>query len=283
MSKWHKYYDLESIRRLKNEGRELLGKRIILTEKRDGENVSLWLDEEGNPQISSHNLEKPDPSVVSRFKETPEYSKAVELLKDELQYKNDYILYGELLKKVSPTRIEPKRKHAHWVLFDIWDVKENRYIGYSSLYQKAYGYKIPVVAAIDSIVCSTLEDLEENIKNAMSWCKRHRREGVVGKDYANQIFFKEKINLPELPKLKNLNGSQVQYPPMPEDRILRALQHAFDECGGLPNWMDKAKAMPLVAKHLANEGREHNFAVPRNMCDLYLNTHLELLKGKKIE
>ena len=39
---WRKYYDLEPIRRLRNEGRELIGQFIDFTEKRDGENVSLW-------------------------------------------------------------------------------------------------------------------------------------------------------------------------------------------------------------------------------------------------
>ena len=52
---WRKYEDLEPVRRLRSEGRELLGKKLLLTEKRDGENVSLWLDEEGKVRISSRN------------------------------------------------------------------------------------------------------------------------------------------------------------------------------------------------------------------------------------
>ena len=41
---WRKYSDLEPIRRLPEDGRELLGRQIFYTEKRDGENVSIWLD-----------------------------------------------------------------------------------------------------------------------------------------------------------------------------------------------------------------------------------------------
>jgi hypothetical protein len=277
LSKWHKYYELESIQRLKNEGRELLGQRILLTEKRDGENVSIWLDATGTVHISSHNQEVADESIVSRFKNTPEYPRAVELLRDEMQYNNDLILYGELLKTVSPTRLEPKRKHVHWILFDIYDCKEERYIGYTLIYQKAYNFKIPIVNVTDSIICNTMEVLEKDLKEALHWCKKHRREGIVGKDYANQIMFKEKLNTPKLPKIKG-EQSGVQYPSMPDDRILRALQHAFDEVKE-ENWSDKSKAMPAIAKHLAVEGREHNFAVPRNMYQIYLDAKIENIKG----
>ena len=51
---WCHYFDLEPIRRLRNEGRELLGKSITMTEKRDGENVSVWLDKNGGMCVSSH-------------------------------------------------------------------------------------------------------------------------------------------------------------------------------------------------------------------------------------
>jgi hypothetical protein len=46
---WIKYTDLEPFRRLKEEGRELLGKEIFITEKRDGSNISIWLDEKLEP------------------------------------------------------------------------------------------------------------------------------------------------------------------------------------------------------------------------------------------
>jgi hypothetical protein len=81
--------------------------------------------------------------IITRFKATPEYEKAVQLLKDETDYQNHFILYGELLKTVSPTRIEPKRKKVHWVLFDIYDLAQNKYLSYSAIHQKAYHYSTP--------------------------------------------------------------------------------------------------------------------------------------------
>lgn len=37
MAKWRKYVELDPMRRLKNEGRELLGKIVEFTEKRENE------------------------------------------------------------------------------------------------------------------------------------------------------------------------------------------------------------------------------------------------------
>jgi hypothetical protein len=272
--KWCHYKDLEPIRRLRNEGRELIGQTVTITEKRDGENVSLWLDETGKPCVSSHNLCDASADIITRFHTTKEYDKALLLLKTEQGFHKEYVLYGELLKEVGPTRIEPRHKKIQWILFDAWDCEEKRYVSYTQLYQLAYHYKIPVVRAIGFVVPVSIENLEEIIKAQLKWCKRHRREGVVGKDYDNQVFFKEKIDLPKLPKLPR--QPQLQFPPMPEEKIIRALQHAYDEVGA-ENWKETKIAMPIVARHFATEAKEHNFSTPRNMYQLWVNTPIEVL------
>ena len=83
MVKWKKYVDLEPIRRLRNEGRELLGKKILLTEKRDGQNVSIWINDQDECIVSSHNVEVADSDIINSLKRTPEYEKIIDLLKDE--------------------------------------------------------------------------------------------------------------------------------------------------------------------------------------------------------
>ena len=272
---WKKYSDLEPIRRLRNEGRELYGQRVLLTEKRDGENVSLWLDEEKKVRISSHNLEDADTNMQSRMKATPEYPKVVDLLTDE--YQGNIIVYGELLKSVSPTRIEPRRKHVHWIMFDVYDVDAERYMPYNWVYQLAYHYKIPMVRIVDEFIPMSEGELFAKIEEAKAWCKRHRREGIVGKDYSNQTFFKEKIDLPKRPKLKQTQ-TRPEYPPMPEEKIIRALQHAFDEVGE-EKWKDVKIAMPIVARHVASEAEEHNYDRPKNIYSYYVNIPLETIKG----
>jgi hypothetical protein len=283
---WIGYKDLEPIRRLRNEGRELIGKTLTLTEKRDGENVSTRLVNASIPigmvnlQISSHNQEEAAPDIINRFKATKEYNKVKTLLETELTFHHNYILYGELLKEVGPTRIEPRRKKLQWILFDAWDCELKRYISYTQLYQLAYHYKIPIVKAVDFFIPTSEEELASKIAALMKWCKRHRREGIVGKDYENQVFFKEKIDLPKLPKLPR--DPQIQLPSMTQEKIIRALQHAYDEVGET-NWKNVKVAMPIVAKHFSIEAKEHNFSTPKNMFQLWMNTPTEQIKPLPVE
>ena len=281
---WKKYYELEPIRRLKNEGRELLGEYVVFTEKRDGENVSLTLEavqpDSFEFKIHSHNLDVASPDIAKRFMDTPEFDKACLLLNDEAaDYDNHYILYGELMKKVCPTRIEPNKKHCHWVLFDIYDLVAERYLSYESIYQKAYHYKIPIVRMLTAFVPNSLENLELEVNVWLSWCRKHRREGIVGKSYRNQVFFKEKIDLPK--KVKLVKPDKIQYPSMPEEKIIRALQHAYDIVGEA-NWNNTSKAMPEIAKQLSNEAREHLYASPHNMFQIYKETPLEKIRPVKL-
>ena len=277
---WNKYTNLERHNQLRNEGRELLGEHIIYTVKRDGENVSLWLNDEKETVISSHRQETADSNIQSRMKATPEYDKVVELLNDV--YNCDVVVYGELLKTVSPTRIEPRRKHTHWILFDVWDCVNERYLPYNLVYQLAYHYKIPVVEIVDEHQPMSMTELTDKIDEVKKWCKRHRREGVVGKVHNSkdgiQIFFKEKIDLPKRKKLDRENQNQSHYPPMPEEKILRALLHAFNEVGE-EDWRKVKIAMPVVARHISTEAREHNYNTPKDMFNYYNNTPLETIKG----
>ena len=278
---WKKYTDLEPIRRLRYEGRELLGERVLLTEKRDGENVCLWLDENKGVRISSRRQEDAEQDIQSRMKSVPEYEKIVDLLNDE--YRGNICVYGELLKGISPTRIEPRRKHIHWILFDVWDCDEERYMPYNWVYQLGYHYKIPVVRIVDDFIPMSEGELFAKIEESKAWCKRHRREGVVGKVHNSkegiQIYFKEKIDLPKRPKIKQTQN-RPEYPPMPEEKIIRALQHAYDEIGG-ENWKNTKIAMPIVARHISTEAKEHNYDIPKNMYSYYINTPLEIIVSTK--
>jgi len=277
---WHKYTDLERHNQLRNEGRELLGEHIIYTVKRDGENVSLWLNEEKEVIISSRRLEAASGDIQSRMRATPEYKKVVDLLNDE--YQGNIVVYGELLKVVSPTRIEPRRKHIHWVIFDVWDCDNERYMPYNWVHQLAYHYKIPIVPIVDEHQPMSMTELTDKITEMKVWAKRHRREGVVGKVHnskeGKQIFFKEKIDLPKRKKLDRQNHNQSHLPPMPEEKILRALLHAFNEVGE-EDWRKVKIAMPVVARHLSTEAREHNYNIPSGMFNYYNNTPLETIKG----
>lgn len=279
---YKKYEDLEPIVRLRNRGRELIGKVVLFTEKRDGQNTSLWRDDIGKLHISSHNQEEADKDIQKRMQETPEYPAVYGLLRDQKdEYNKDLIVYGELLLKVSPTRIEPKRKYIHLILFDIYDYNEQRYLSYEQIYQLAYSYHIPIVRVIDRCIPASIEELEAKIVETLKWCKRHRKEGTVIKNYSDQIFAKEKINLPKLPKIERPN--RINLPEMDEHTILRALQHAWDEINDEEKWRNKSIAMPIIARQLQTEAREHNFSPPPNFYKLYLETPIDILRIKNPE
>ncbi len=296
---WHRYTELEPVKRLKEEGRELLGEYIYIQEKRDGENLSIWFEEDGKtPHVSSHNMVNADPAIVSRFMATEEYGKAITLLYTELsQFNKHYILYGELVNKgKGPTRIEPTHKYSHWYLFDIFDIDNDTYLPYPLVHQLGYHYRIPVIDAFETFTPFSMEEIDNKIKAWKAWAKRHKREGVVGKVYKNGelIGFKEKIDLPDLPPVPRAIVEKATFPPMPDDRILRALQHSWDEAMDsmekkLPPmtpegqtreewekvvWKMKEVVMPIIAKHIGVEAREHNFNPPRNIYSIYLNADL---------
>src|SRR5579875_85203 len=282
---WRRYVELERIDQLPNSGRELLGRDIVFTVKRDGENVSVWLKPQSQYEnlprppifdihISSHNQEKASPEIVSRFRATPEFDRITRFLQDEWSnYGHRYIAYGELLKPVSPTRIEPKRKNIHCILFDIWDVDTKRFLPYTIVYQVGKHWKIPVVESLIQFVPKSMPDLGIEVERFLAWCRRHRREGIVLKVYdGEQIFAKEKIDLPDIPRLERKSSQKVQYPLMPLETQLRALHLVFNDAAATERWKDKRIAMSVLAKHIAIEGREHNYSTPRDIYSLYLGS-----------
>jgi hypothetical protein len=270
---WKKYTDLEPIKRLREDERAGLKSQntIYLFEKRDGENVSIWLDEENVPHISSHNNVNADEDIQRRMKLTPEYERIVDLLKYQKHFlERNLIAYGELEKPISPTRLEPRRKHCHWIMFDLYDCATEKYLHNLELQPLAYSYRIPMPKIILAFSTAKLEDAETYVQDALKWCVRHHREGIVGKCFETQVYFKEKRVVPHRPKLR-VPQERIDYPAMPEETIQRAFEHAVDEVekvGG--SWSNVKIAMPILAKHMQLEGAEHSYAVPKNIYQMYL-------------
>ena len=189
---WKKYPKMENYGLLREEGRETIGKRVWLTEKRDGSNISIWLKikEGGNekiymPAVSSHNMEEAAQNFKDELKKTKEYIKAYNaLVFEKINYNNDYILYGELIiKGYGPTRIEPKHKIARWILFDIYDANKKRFLNYPQVYAIAKIYHLPVVKLVGIWTPKDIDDFKDMAEYALKWAKRHKREGIVSKIY----------------------------------------------------------------------------------------------------
>ena len=105
----------------------------------------------------------------------------------------------------------------------------------------------------------------------LHWCRHHKKEGIVGKTYIGdeQVFFKEKIDLPKRQKQPRDND-KPQYPTLPLDMTLRAIEqalHVVEENGG-----DKTSpkdAMPTVARYVSTQAREHHYSSPGNLFVYY--------------
>ena len=107
-------------------------------------------------------------------------------------------------------------------------------------------------------------------------CEKCGSEKITSKII--QIFAKEKIDLPKRPKFQKQTQDRPEYPPMPEETIIRAFQHALDEVGE-ENWKDVKIAMPIVARHVAAEAEEHNYDRPKNIYSYYVNVPLGTIRA----
>ena len=147
-----------------------------MTEKRDGSNISLWIDDNNEVHISTHNLENADENFSKIMKETKEYKKIIELLQSGKQFNEDFICYGELIQKgLGATRIEGKHSSTKWVLFDIWGNNAQRYMPYNYIFQRAFHFKLPIVKAVNIICPKNLDDLKQSINETLLWCKKHKK------------------------------------------------------------------------------------------------------------
>lgn len=255
---------------LRDGGRELLGRDIYWTEKRDGQNVCIYCSDEGYIYTGSHRQEIASNDILESLVDLRQYWRSCQIVRDEPHL----IVYLEhVMKGHGPTRVEKPKKHASLVLIDIYDTRLQRYLPYNSVYQYAHKYRLPVVKCYGISPYYNLDSLKIAIDAYLKFCRRHRREGVVGKvyDFSNQIFFKEKIDLPKLQRVKERTTERPVYPAMPEDIITRAIERALHECNANnENVRDPKFAMPRVNNHLTAEAREHYYSVPRDMFQRYM-------------
>lgn len=266
------YPEIDYMHQLRNSGRELLGKHLYATEKRDGENCMFWLDEDKQLHISSRNMDEAARDIQARVKSTKEYPKVVELLQDH----PEYIVFVESLKAgYGPTKIEkPPLKYPRLILIDIYDkqfaLEGGRYLAYPALYQVAYHYKLPIVRLVDEATINTMEELKPWLESFLTWGKRHKREGVVvkGFDGLDKIFFKVKIDYPTPVKEVHKRENVPQYPSIPDSEVMGAISKVEADYGR-EFLLDKSKGMPKVVEYVNAECKKHLFAMPKNIFSYY--------------
>ncbi len=294
-SSQHRYPELNSLRHLRNGGREFLGRRTYITEKRDGANIKLTAelipdlvgeyvlhyedfafhgDAPGaygaaltmNVNIGSRNKDDATPKFKHWVKQTPEFKKYVHMLAENPKWTIfvEYVPAGR-----GPTRIEPVHKKASLVLFDVF--VGDQFLPYTYLYQQSVHYRIPIVKLVGELYPKSMGEIEEARDFGLKWARRHRREGVVIKAYAEDagqqyVFFKEKIDMPAKPPLDRPKSPGIDIPVLPDTEVYGAIAKYDADIGII---LQNQKDMPGIVKYVQEEARKHIMRAPGDIYRYY--------------
>jgi len=295
MTKVWRYMELEKIQHLPNEGRELLGRYIYWTEKRDGSCLAVWLkllprykrilnkllrkraDNIPNPykwdfMVSSRNQEIAERSIQGDFFRSGDSGSAQVYLDDN----PTHIVFGEILRKgLSPTRIEDHEK-VEFIIFDIYD--GTRFLGYQQVHQFCFHYGMKCVRLFGEGRFVSMESLYEYHDQMLEICKQENREGVVLKSFnedGRPLFCKEKLDTATPRGHPKIEKGRPQYPPLPLSEAMGGIDKVYADLG--QDFANKTKAMPMVAKYIKEEMTKHQCSAPegsfyRLYCD-YCKDH----------
>ena len=170
------YPHLERIYNLKPNPHVLLGQEIYWTEKRDGSNIGAYLNEEGL-QLRSRNKDKASEDFYKAFNSSEQAQGVLELLQDAQNWGNEYVIFGELLTKgKSPTKIELHETNE-FVVFDIWDSKNERFMNYNGVHQHCHHFGIPIVELYGICNVNTIDALYAFKDRMLEKAKECIREG----------------------------------------------------------------------------------------------------------
>lgn len=285
--KYWRYMELNKITHLRNEGRELLGKYICFTEKRDGSCLAIWLKKKSKYRrlinrilgrrpvavlhpdyyfmVSSRNMEIAEKSMQNDFKISDDYIKTKQYLRDN----PTHIIFGELLRKgLSPTRMENHDK-VEFIIFDIYD--GNRFLVYQQVHQFCFHYGMKCVRLFGEGRFTSMKSLLKYRDQMFEICRQEKREGIVLKTFHEDnkpLYAKEKLDTATPRGHPKIERGKPQYSPLPFSEAIGAVDKAYVDLG--KDFSDKKKAMPMIARYIQEEMKKHLCDSPEiNFYDLY--------------
>jgi hypothetical protein len=277
-----KYPHLERIYNLKPNPEILLGQEIFWTEKRDGSNIGACLTEDG-VQLRSRNQDKASEDFYKAFNASEQAMGILELLQDAGNWGNEYVIFGEMLTTgKSPTRIETHDKNE-FVVFDIWDSKNERFMNYNGVHQHCHHFGLPIVELYGTCNVNTIEALYAFKDQMLEKAKECAREGTVGKVWGETkwnhgdgagcsrliTYFKEKNDLPAIEKVpRSEQPGYVILPDLPDSEIYGAIEKVRTDIGD-DKFRNVRDAMPLIARYVGEECKKHNSTSPKNLYQYY--------------
>ena len=267
------YKHIGNLETMKPSPRVLLGKILLWTFKRDGECVTIWINEENNIQISSKNNIQAQADIIHRVTTSEDYPKIVELLKE---YPQMVCYVEECPKGLSVTRVETFDR-TYLFLFDMYDRGAEKYLGYTNVHQYAFHFNIPVVKLWAKTRHTSMKSLRKMADECLIYCKENHLEGMVIKPqsvYINDGFGKHYIqskvkqDVPKRVKTKMDKGAP-KLPAIPENEVLNSINKAHQDLGD-EKIKDVKIAMPLIAKYVSESCKQHFYSKPpKNLYSYY--------------
>lgn len=227
--------------KLKNHGKEVITieptDTIIITEKMDGSNASVTINQEGNLEAFSHNTKLKDDNTLNGF-----YG-FVNSIPNLRNLSQNYILFGEWL---TPHRIVYKPEcYNKWYLFDLFDKEQHKFLGYKATQQifeelKLDGSDILMAPLLeDEVTNLTFEDLpdaqssySEKSENSI----RGNMEGIVVSDLSKEVPTSEDTTGPL--RVKLVNAAFKETKELPKDSLK------------LSEWLNANITLPRISKKI---------------------------------
>jgi hypothetical protein len=257
----------------------LLGKEIIFQEKRDGTNIGCYLDENDELQLRTRNTLKAEKDFYTLFNSIDGLrQKITDLLFDARNWKNEYVVFGELMRTGTSYTKSERRNEPEFVVFDIWSNKGSNFMPYILAHQHAHHFNLSFVEVVGKCISVELDHLYDFKYKMLEWAKEHEREGVVGKIYGDEpIFFKEKLDTPKMEKIPTeIQEGKIVLPELPDSEVNGAIEKVIADIG-FDNFRNIKVAMPKIAEYVGIECKKHNCRSPSKKLIFYYNEKLPTL------
>ena len=275
-----KYPHIPNLETMHNpNARILLGKTLYWTKKYDGSCLSFWLNKNKEIQISSRNMSVAAPDLQEPAKQTAEYPKIVQLIKD---YPN-LIVYAELCRKGRSVTGVELYDHTFLVVFDMYDKNAEKFLPYINTHQYCFHYNIPIVELYARTRHRSMKDLLKFRNHVLEYCRDMHFEGMVIKTFGEYmgkqryIQAKVKLDIPRPVKIKIAKGEPI-YPPIPKNEIMGAIAKVEADFGLTGNPKDD---MPRIAEYVKKEMKKHLYSKPqgKNLFKYYKEYLEKILKA----
>lgn len=285
-----KYPDLDVLSTIYPSPTVLVGRTIIAQEKRDGSNVGIYLDENGDLQIRTREMIRADQSIYACVKEIPHadgksslYDTIRAVLFHAADYGQRYVIFGELLMKgKSPARFEIHDAHD-FVVFDIYEANHlNNFMPYEEMKEVCDHWFLQTPKVYGICTPSEFKDLLKWKDEMFALSQDEKREGVVFKTYATEkvpftVMFKERKAKAQKPPKEKKPDAGPQLPDLDEGEVRGAVFKVLTDIGP-DRFRDVKEAMPLVVKYINHEAEKHKCRPPRNPYDYYKERIDEMMK-----